>query len=268
MFHELWLGAYRETSWKERLIGWMQRVCVLRMFRRIAPTFVTTTNSAYIAMLKMEGIRAELLPLFGNIPIVEQPKVGWFHDELRKAGLPVESGGRNDCWVFALFGTLHPVWRPEPLFSHLQEAAKRWRKTVVIASIGRLGPGEALWAGLCRKYADAFHFLNLGERPAEQVSGFLQSADFGIAASPWELIGKSGSVAGMMEHGLPVIVSRDDVHFGGSNNDESHHPGLTKMDAAFPARLPFLRRKPPKPVLPAEAAHFVRSLRDHSNHRL
>jgi hypothetical protein len=36
------------------------------------------------------------------------------------------------------------------------------------------------------------------------------AADFGVAASPWQLIGKSGSAAAMLDHGLPVIVSRDD----------------------------------------------------------
>jgi glycosyltransferase involved in cell wall biosynthesis len=268
MFHELWIGSHDTASWKDRLMGYAQRVCILRMIRRIAPTFVTTSNGAYIATLTNDGIQAELLPLFGNIPLAEEPKIEWFHDQLRHAGLPVESGNRSDCRVFAFFGTLHPEWCAEPLFSYLSEWANRSRKKIVIASIGRLGSGEALWTRLSREYAEAFHFITLGEQPASKVSGFLQSADFGIAASPWELIGKSGSVAGMLEHGLPVIVSRDDVHFAGFKNEKSCHPGLTKMNAELPARLPLLRRQPPQSTLPEVAAQFIRSLRHHSNNRL
>jgi hypothetical protein len=61
-----------------------------------------------------------------------------------------------------------------------------------------------------RDYAHAVDFIHLGEQPARQVSALMLAADFGVAASPWQLIGKSGSAAAMLDHGLPVIVSRND----------------------------------------------------------
>jgi hypothetical protein len=38
----------------------------------------------------------------------------------------------------------------------------------------------------------------------------LKSLDLGFAASPWDLIDKSASASTMREHGVPIVVSRDD----------------------------------------------------------
>ncbi len=108
------------------------------------------------------------------------------------------------------FGTLHPEWKPEPFFSILEQAARKARRKVCLISMGRLGPGEKLWDLIACKYGERFHFIRLGERSARQISHLLQAIDFGIAASPWQLIGKSGTAAAMIDHGLPVIVTRDD----------------------------------------------------------
>ena len=106
----------------------------------------------------------------------------------------MQGEGRRSLWIFAFFGALHPIWPPEPLFSYIASAAKSSRKTVVMAAIGRLGLGKTLWQRLSRDYGGAFRFLNLSERPAARISEFFQAVDFGIATSPWALIGKSGSM--------------------------------------------------------------------------
>jgi hypothetical protein len=101
----------------------------------------------------------------------------------------------------------------------------------------------------------------LGKQPANRVSEFLQEADFGIATSPWELIGKSGTVASMLEHGLPVIVNRDDVHFAARDQTKSSSDLLIKMDADLPARLLSIRRAAPKQLLPEVACTLLTYLR-------
>lgn len=245
MFHELWIGAYTRAPWKEVCVGFLQRVCIRRLLRSLAPDLVTTTNSAYAALLQELGVEAPLLPLFGNIPIVPEPDRHWIPKELT-AG-----------WLFAFFGTLHPVWSPEPLFSQIRDAARRAGKGVAMVSIGRLGPGPALWSRLTERYGDTFSFRSLGEQPADRVSALLQTADFGVAASPWELIGKSGSAAAMLEHGLPVIVSRDDVHFPGFR-EAAQPEGLVKLDAAFAQRITYADRRPTRSRLP-EVARLLAS---------
>ena len=49
-----------------------------------------------------------------------------------------------------------------------------------------------------------------GELATADISHLLGAADLGIASHPWALIGKSGAAAAMIEHGLPVLVPRDD----------------------------------------------------------
>jgi len=39
----------------------------------------------------------------------------------------------------------------------------------------------------------------------------------GLATTPLQIIQKSGSVAAMLEHGLTVLVNRDDWHLRGTN---------------------------------------------------
>ncbi len=49
-----------------------------------------------------------------------------------------------------------------------------------------------------------------GHRSELEVSGLLKSLDLGFAASPWDLIDKSGSASTMRGHDIPIVVSRDD----------------------------------------------------------
>jgi glycosyltransferase involved in cell wall biosynthesis len=241
MFHEIWIGAYRDARLKERLIGKLQRMCIRRMVRHISPVVVTTSNEPYGALLRGAGISSQLLPLFGNIPVAGKRRSSWLDGAMK-------INDREAHWVFALFGTLHLIWPPEPLFSYLAKAAKHAGKRVIIACIGRLGPGESLWNRLGCEYGNALRFVHLGEQPAERISEFLHAADFGIAASPWELIGKSGTVASMLEHGLPVIVNRDDVRFTATERTRSSSSLLIKMDENLPSRLLSVRRENSKPI--------------------
>lgn len=210
MFHELWIGQHTAAKPKERLIGTVQKFFILQLIKQLQPLVVHTNNSIYIALLKQNGISASRLPLFGNIPIANQNADCWLFSDLQKVGLDIKTENRNYFWLFGFFGTLHPIWPAEPLFSYLYKAAKKNNRQVAIISIGRLGPGEKLWKSLSNNYSSQFIFLQLGERSPLEISEFMHSIDFGIATSPYALIEKSGTVATMLEHKLPVIVNRDD----------------------------------------------------------
>jgi glycosyltransferase involved in cell wall biosynthesis len=219
---------------------------------------VTTSNPTYRAILGKLGVAARVLPLYGNPPIVEKPATDWLFAEVQRAKPAWKR--RGDVWVFAMFGALHPVWPPEPLFTYLHAAAEQQGKSVVIASIGRLSSGEALWERISVKYATHFYFLRLGEQPAARVSEFLHLADFAIATSPWDLIGKSASATAMLEHGLPVIVNRTGSRFNEEGGIDGGDPLLVKMDAQLPARLASLQKRPPQSGLSGITQEFVRLL--------
>jgi hypothetical protein len=257
MLHELWIGMERGAPLRRQLIGAMQRQAVLALIRHMRPALVHTSNAAYAKLLAIRGVQARLLPLCGNIPVAARPDMEWLGHELIKLGVPIEPAlSRDRCWRFGMFGSLHPGWTPEPLFTQIAEVAARAGREVVITSIGRRGPCDSLWQAMQRRYGERFFLAALGERDANEVSVFLQSVDFGVALTPWQLIGKSGATAAMLDHGVPIVVSGEDVDYG----LESLAPASTllyRLDANFPRWLHSAKGQPPRSRLSDMAAQFV-----------
>ena len=235
MFHELWVGAGRPSPLRHYAVGFLQARGIRRLLAQLQPRFVTASNLVYAAMLNRVGAAAEVLPLFGNIPLNRKP-----------ASLPALFPGtslteesRHDWWIGIFFGALHAQWKPEPLFTRLLKASRARGKRLCLVLAGRAGSvGQARWKDLRETYGREIHFVNLGERSTAEISSLLQAADFGLASTPWRLIGKSGAAAAMLDHGLPVIVSRDDFHpFHGSKEPPGADPLLIRGDEHLTARL-------------------------------
>lgn len=261
MMHEVWIGAEAGAGFKDRWVGHLQKYCVRNLFRRLRPEVVHSSNSAYVGLLRQNGWPAKPLALFGAIPVGRQAGSGWLFDRLKNAGLPCSAETRQDFWIFGMFGTLHPVWPPEPLLGYLQEAGRRQGKRIVLAAIGRLGPGQQLWNSLTREYAGQMDFLQLGEQSPETISQFFHEIDFGIATTPYALIGKSATATAMLEHGLPVIVNRDDVRFAtAAGRDEVSNSLLLRMTDELPSRLARSSRLPARSRLPEVTRQFLSDL--------
>jgi hypothetical protein len=99
-------------------------------------------------------------------------------------------------------------------------------------------------------------FLDKGELPTVLISSYLQSADFGIATSPLSLIQKSGSVAAMLEHGLPVVVSRLEK----AGNAGEGNMMLIPLDASFEKNLLMAQKNVLRPGLDGVMEKFLQSL--------
>ncbi|MDR3404566.1 MAG: glycosyltransferase [Chthoniobacter sp.] len=223
-FHELWIGEETNVSWKNRLLGRLQRWGVLKLLRGLDVRLIHTSNAAYVRRLDRHGFAARRLPLFGSLPLPASEHVG-----------------TQDTMTFAFFGTLHPVWPAEPLFTYLREL----KRPVELVHAGQIGAGEALWRQLETTCGSAFRFRRLGRLSPQALADFFATADFGVATTPWMLIGKSASVAAMLDCGLPVIVNRDDVHYAGVPDEPADTPLLIKMSVDLPAQLAAARRQPP-----------------------
>src|ERR1700760_4408812 len=97
------------------------------------------------------------------------------------------------------------------MFSELKSLGR----SIQLSHIGRIGPGGSVWKILTERYGPEIEFCRLGERSLDEISRFFYDLDFGVSTAPLALIGKSSCVAAMVDHGLPVIVNRDGVHFRG-----------------------------------------------------
>src|SRR5438105_31592 len=106
MFHELWIGAARESPFRHRFTGAIQRWFILDMLRKLRPALIHTHTPVYGAMLQKAGFTATILPLFGNIPLAQASDVKWLWDELAATGCPVTDENRSSFWLVGFFGTL------------------------------------------------------------------------------------------------------------------------------------------------------------------
>ena len=68
-----------------------------------------------------------------------------------------------------------------------------------------------------------------------------------------------GEQVSMLEHGLPVLVNRDDVHYPGWL-ETGYSPLLIKMAGNLPERLASARRASPRRILPDVARQFLDDL--------
>jgi hypothetical protein len=260
MLHELWLGLETGSGWRARAIGWLQRRGVLCLLDRLDPDCLETSNAAYQCALRREGIEAGVLGLFGNVPIAENfpgketPLARW---------LPAASGRPGAAPFVALtFGTLHPQWRPAATVDWLFATARRLGRAPAVIAIGRAGSHAATILDVFRRQGITVRMT--GELAAANVSHLLRAADCGIAPHPWALIGKSGAAAAMLDHGLPIVVPRDDWHLRGNgiSDDDAGNPLLTRLAGLDPAGTDrwLARRCAPQAALPRIADEFLQAL--------
>jgi len=262
MFHELWVGLSRNDPVLLRVTGMLQRRRLLTFLRRLRPSCVHTTNSAYQLALAYDGWPSELLPLFGNMPVLPRNADSSARELAAVASIPLPPEPR---WIGVIFGTIHPQWRPAPTLGFLRAAAEEAGRNMILLVIGRVGArGAELLAELSRE-PYGLHLINAGPQTPDKISLLLHAADFGIATHPWELIEKSGTTATLLEHGLPVLVPRDDWKLRHGNMAiTSRDPLLRRIadlsPAAFPAWL--AERREPGARLSASATTFLNHLNE------
>lgn len=248
MLHELWIGLSRGEPLKNIAWGTLQRRRLLHFLRAIGPTLIHTSNITYQTVLAREGCTAHILPLFGNIPI---PEV------VPPVPNPTE-------WIGGIFGTVHPQFPPIPCFDILVEGAKASGRRLRLLGIGRMGEyGENMFAALNSEYGERLVATSLGEKDPAEVSRLLQTLDFGIATHPWALLGKSGAVAAMLDHGLPIIVPRDDWALRNRPIDVPAIDNLIIPLSEMPPELMagrIARKQAPAARLPGIAWAFLESL--------
>jgi hypothetical protein len=117
---------------------------------------------------------------------------------------------RNKLYMAGIFGSVHREWNAEEAVGVLLPLVQKFEKRLVLVFLGRnnLAPGAI--NELKSKLQPCADVITTGERSVAEISKILQSLDLGLATSPRQAIQKSGSVAAMLEHGLPVLVTRDD----------------------------------------------------------
>lgn len=211
MFHELWIGESTEYGIKDRIIGWIQRQLILQLVHNIRPSCIHTSNPVYSQMLLEKGIANRILPLFSNIPFAKNADSDWFHNKLERADVGYSRCSHFKYVIAGMFGLIHPQWDHVSFFRQFAAAAEDAGKIALFLGFGRPGVhGSEVVFGRESYPTCGVQRVHLGEFSPAEISQILQNLNFGISASPLALVGKSGAAMAMLEHGLPVVVTRDD----------------------------------------------------------
>ncbi|MGE5944867.1 MAG: hypothetical protein ACM31G_11070 [Flavobacteriales bacterium] len=191
MIHELWIGMSQQSTLKDKCIGQVQRIIIKKLLLKLVPKVIHTQTDLYKHHLQQLEFEASILPLFSNISYVESD----FHTNksIAEFNLPEK--------YLVLFGSIHKNAPIEEFVKELSELDKE--KTFSFVALGRNGGELQYWKSIIEKYG--FDIMVLGEQSAESISYVLSHATFGMATTPYYLIEKSGSVAAMHQHNLPVI---------------------------------------------------------------
>jgi glycosyltransferase involved in cell wall biosynthesis len=192
-FHEIWVGAYPRANWKERGTGWLQKNLILRFIKKCKPAWITTSNAAAIDRLKRRNIPASFLYLFGNIPYSANS-----NETIKEVTLKI-----------AFFGTPYadfPYHKLGDFFSSLSKACSK-KLEIILIGRQREDSGTDQLLSLCKM--NNFLIKTTGELSTNLISEQLQECTLGVSTTPYDVIGKSGATAAMLEHGLPILAYDD-----------------------------------------------------------
>ena len=190
MFHELWLGIYGEVKIRTRILGVLQKILIKQLINSANPQCITTTLPIYKNSLPVKGVK--LLPLFGNIPVVDIEKT-------------VENA--TDSIIAVHFGNFsgltHGFQEQLQFLKKLEQATDR---TLELKIIGNGGPFRDKALAISCQILGNDKVSEIGHASANNVSLWFQTADIGISRADSITCAKSGSTVAMLEHGLPVLL--------------------------------------------------------------
>lgn len=185
MFHELWVGMDLQSSLKLKLWGKLQKQLIKSMLRQLKPNVIHTHSQVYREQLSILGHSVKILALFGNIPLgIMGPKF--------KDLSPL------------IFGGIHHGGEIKSFLNWLKDAAFDEEKNIHFHFVGNNGVYAKAWHN---ELKDAeISYTEHGIQAETYISELLTQCTFGVGTTPYLLAEKSGSVAAMLEHGLPVAV--------------------------------------------------------------
>jgi hypothetical protein len=186
MFHELGGWQYKDIPIKLKWTGYLQQFIIKCLIKTIKPELVHTNTKWRVSRLRILNIQSKLLPLFSNIPVKFKKSE---HDSLNI--------------IFIVFGTIHFGANIVGFSKWLSDLQQTGQKKVIVSFVGKNGSELTVWE-------DSLKNQNIeckvyGEQDVLIISKLMSQSDIGIVTTPYFLIEKSGSMAAMLEHRLPVI---------------------------------------------------------------
>lgn len=215
MFHELWLGMEKKPILKDKIYGVFQKWIIKRMLKRLHPIVIHTHSRSYQKLLEHHSVSAQFLPIISNIPI---------HNEHLN---PEKDIDKLQLLMFGYISQGAPI---NEFISEIFAWSKMHNKQLEFLFAGRNGAAVKEWLNVLDSFQIPYKII--GVLDITELSDLMNSVDIGVATTPFLLYEKSGSIAAMLKHGLPVLnVAVDwdpeiDIHFEIEENILEYKQGV------------------------------------------
>jgi hypothetical protein len=191
MMHETWVGTELGVNLKRRLLSFIQKIVTTNIITKIAPAVIHTHLPVYRNSLQRLGWKALPLPLFSNIP------VSCLSPEILEPRI----------FRIGIFSQIDTSSSFISFLACLAEQIARCNKRCQVLLIGGQPSKMIAFKNYLedttnlRGYVHYTGFLEL-----DQVSVALQTCQLGLTPIPRHGLGKSGTVAAFLAHGIPVAA--------------------------------------------------------------
>lgn len=223
MFHELWVGRGTGTTIKKKILSITQQWLVEQLLNILKPSIIHTHLPYYQYKLKKLGFSALPLTLFSNIKFFTR----------------TVQINEDQIFRFAFFSQVGVSEQIFSFINRLVEEASVRGFSCELVFIGGI-PKEV--EPLLKIYGDKCPLLNkiryTGFLDEISVSEIISRVDLGVTPVPRHALGKSGSVAAFLLHGVPVAapvfsdaISETDIGFFKKTSIDSIllHPEWEKL---------------------------------------
>lgn len=191
MFHELWIG-YNKLNFKLRVISLLQKFIVKSLCVYLEPLCIHTSLPIYQEFLSQILIKSLPLPLFSNMPIG------------LACNVKKEKQGIYRIGFFSQFDFSFTIIEYLKTFNKLLKDEGR---SLTVILIGGKGTQVELDAKkLINQIGEEIHVEITGFLEPKQVSNIILTLNAGMTPVPRHALGKSGSVATFLLHGIPVVA--------------------------------------------------------------
>lgn len=191
MVHEAY--NHGKLSVKNKLVSYGQ-IHVLKSLSRLHNLkLIHTTNFAYKTLLNEIGIRADLLGLYGNIPISKKV---------------LNTKSEKSSVLRAVYFGASPVSKDfETIANGIKYFLNSSTHILEIIFCGKAGSERNEFIQvLTKNCSNQLLVRDFGTLGLQELSELFLSVDFGIARVAPPFIGKSGTAISILEHGLPLYI--------------------------------------------------------------
>jgi glycosyltransferase involved in cell wall biosynthesis len=197
MFHEIWVGIDKTHLFKSFIKYVLQRVIIRQMIKLLRPTVIHTHLPLYQIKLESLGLQVSNLPLFSNIDV----------------NAICQNSNENNVLRIGFFSQAEISESIAAFLENLGKQANFYRLKLEVILIG----GTEAQMKKVEEQVEMLHgYRNkvkyTGYLNPKELSKVLHSCTLGMTPVPRHALGKSGSVAAFIAHGIPIAAPN--VHPG------------------------------------------------------